>query len=287
VVEVLPVADVGVAMVSSAAQVLLGGEFSYTIAVTNRGPSVATGVRLEDTLPAALSVLNVTTTQGAWSTQNGVVLVELREMGPGGSAGVTLTVRADEVGWVTNAVRVQSLEADWALANNTAEAVMEVVPAVDVGVAMVASAAQVLLGGEFSYMIGVTNSGPSVATGLRLEDMLPAGLTFVDLVTTQGVGTNDNGIVRVELGKLGIHSSAVVTLTVRADQVGWVTNAVSVQSLEADWVLANNTAEAVVEVVSAKSTRWMVMANVSEVLPQDTVDRRSTQLDRKHADSQL
>ena len=50
------------------------------------------------------------------------------------------------------------------------------------------------------------------------------------------------------VGELGIGSSALVVLTLQANQLGWATNGVRVRMAEIDLNLTNNAAEAVIEV---------------------------------------
>jgi uncharacterized repeat protein (TIGR01451 family) len=266
--------DVGVGLSAAAAEVLMGGQIRYAIGVTNLGPSAATGVVVEDVLPAGVGFLTVETSQGAGTNENGVVRAALGDLGVGGTALVTLTVRADQLGLMTNRVRVRMVQVDLDLTNNEAEAVVKVLPAVDVGAGVVASAAEVLLGSEIRYEMAVTNAGPGLATGVRLEDVLPVGLGFVGVVSTRGTATNENGVVRVELGELGVRSSARVTLVVRAHQLGVVTNAVSVQAAETDVDLTNNEAQAVVEVVPAADVGLSVAASSAEVILGNEVQYR-------------
>jgi len=40
--------------------------------------------------------------------------------------------------------------------------------------------------------------------------------------------------VRVEVGELGVSSNTLVTLTLRAESLGWLTNTVSVAATEGD-----------------------------------------------------
>jgi uncharacterized repeat protein (TIGR01451 family) len=257
--------DVAVAVTASASEVLLGSTVEYAITVTNGGPSVATGVTVEDVLPVELSLVEVVTTQGTAMNENGVVRVELGELGRGSNAVVTLTLRADQLGLVTNSVTVQSVETEVDPTNNQAEAVVVIVPAADVGVAVVASAAKVILANELRYAVTVTNQGPSIATAVWLEDVLPGGVSFVRFEMSQGTGTVENGTVRVDLGELGVGSTALVTLTVQADQLGPVTNRVSVAAAEGDPQPTNNTAIAETMIKLPAEVGVAVAASASQV----------------------
>jgi uncharacterized repeat protein (TIGR01451 family) len=247
-VEVQPVADLGVRVEDPASPVLLGSEGVYELTVTNGGPNGATGVELTDVLPAGLSLVEFTTSQGTATNDAGVVRVALGELGVSSNAVVTLRLRAEVLGGITNLVGVRALEADVDLTNNEAESVVEVVPAADLGLSMTPGPAEALLGSELVYQLTVTNTGPSEATQVVLEDVLPAGLSWVEVTSSQGTATNDAGVVRVELGDLGVSSNAVVALTLRAEALGRVTNTVSLRATEGDPFGANNEASAAVSV---------------------------------------
>jgi uncharacterized repeat protein (TIGR01451 family) len=77
-------------------------------------------------------------------------------------------------------------------------------------------------GGSITYDIIVTNLGPNDATGVTLTDTLPAGTTFLSLVTDPGwscttPGVGSGGTVDCSLASLGVDASAAITLTVAVD----------------------------------------------------------------------
>ena len=77
-------------------------------------------------------------------------------------------------------------------------------------------------GGNITYDIVVFNNGPNTATGVTLTDTLPAGTTFLSLVTdpdwtctTPPVGSG--GTVDCSLASLAFEGAAAMTLTVTVD----------------------------------------------------------------------
>jgi uncharacterized repeat protein (TIGR01451 family) len=77
-------------------------------------------------------------------------------------------------------------------------------------------------GGSITYDIVVFNNGPDAATGVTLSDTLPAGTTFLSLVTdpdwscvTPPVGSG--GMVDCSLASLAFEGAAAMTLTVAVD----------------------------------------------------------------------
>jgi len=94
----------------------------------------------------------------------------------------------------------------------------------------------------------VTNVGPNGASGVVLSNALPGGLNLVSAAVTQGSVTEEDGMIRAELGELAAGSAATLTLELRADQLGLWTNAAIVSAAEFDPELTNNNARVVTEV---------------------------------------
>jgi uncharacterized repeat protein (TIGR01451 family) len=248
VVRVMPAADLAVSQQAGMEAALLGQPLTLVLTVANLGPSEATGARLEDALPAELNFVSVQTSQGNATNDNGIVRCELGTVAIGSNVTVTVQVVPSVVGLVTNTVDVSATETDLEPTNNTASVVVTVEPAVDLVLAQVATPDPVLLGGQLTYELVLTNAGPSRASGVRLEDVLPPTVNFVLVETSQGSGTNDNGTVRCELGNLASGSNAAVRIMVEATALGFLTNAATATGTEADPVATNNTVSVVSQV---------------------------------------
>jgi uncharacterized repeat protein (TIGR01451 family) len=91
------------------------------------------------------------------------------------------------------------------------------------------------------YTVLVTNAGPFDAPNVVLSDPLPSALIYQSATATQGsISTNAN-VVTANLGKILNTGSAIVTVTITANALGWVTNVFSVSSDYPDPAPANNT----------------------------------------------
>ena len=115
-------ADVSITKTDSADPVTVGTQFDYSIAVSNAGPETANEVTVEDTLPNEVEFVSATASQGLCTDQGAKkVNCELGNIASGGSATVTIRVRADRAGQATNTATVSaSSPNDPTPANNTA-----------------------------------------------------------------------------------------------------------------------------------------------------------------------
>lgn len=114
-----PVADLAVALGDSPDPVLAGDKLSYTATVTNAGSSSAPGVTLTETLPAGVTFVSATASQGSCSQASGVVTCNLGVLASGGSATATVVVTPTQAGQITASATVTSGARDPNTANNS------------------------------------------------------------------------------------------------------------------------------------------------------------------------
>ncbi|WP_426176313.1 DUF6701 domain-containing protein [Massilia sp. TWR1-2-2] len=118
----VPAADLAIAMTRTS-ELVLGQNATYTLAVSNGGPSVETGpVIVTDTLPAGLSFVGSSGT--GWScTSSGKVVTcsNSASLAAGGSLPtLTLTVSVDATGTQVNTASVEGKQFDYIMSNNSA-----------------------------------------------------------------------------------------------------------------------------------------------------------------------
>ena len=132
-VTVVAEADLGVAKTVSSLASQVGGALTYTIDVTNSGPSSASNVVITDTLPAGVTFVSGTGPSGeVLSEAGGVVTANVPTMAAGANGTMTITVNieAGAASSITNTVGVSSDTGDSNSTNDSATASTTVDPKV-------------------------------------------------------------------------------------------------------------------------------------------------------------
>ncbi len=247
-----PSADMQLSMTSAPNPATQGGQFDYTLTVTNAGPAPTTDVYVMDQLPGEVRLVQTAASQGVCSLEQQYVRCALGTLDGGRNATVTITVTAVRAGTVYNTASVMSREYDPYEGNNTATATTTVQTggtwAADLGVANSVDRSTADAGENLTYTITVTNSGPAVAVGTHLADQLPEGAEFMSATPSQGSCGSSNTDVICELGDMASAATATVTVVVRVTRPGTAVNVAYVTSQMLDENSGDNQAQATTEV---------------------------------------
>jgi uncharacterized delta-60 repeat protein/uncharacterized repeat protein (TIGR01451 family) len=117
----------------------------------------------------------------------------------------------------------------------------------DVGVSLVASPSPVIVSNNVTYVLAVTNFGPSTATNVIVNNTLPAGATLVS-ITGPGTLTTNGLMLTWSAGTLATNAGKTLTIVVRATSLGTLTDSASVGSDTSDVNPDNNSASVAVTV---------------------------------------
>lgn len=214
-----------------------GQELTYTLVVTNRGPSNVARVNVLDQFPANLRAIRYTsrvigTVTGATASGLGNIN-DVVDMNAGSSIVYTVNaqVTPDATGSVVNTATVTSLMNDPNPGDNTATDVDILSPRADLSITKTNGVTSVRPGDTLTYTITVRNAGPSDVTQARVVDVFPGSLrnvTYTRLAAgmiTTGSGSIDE---KVDLAAGG---TITYTVTGKLDEaaVDSVVNTASVQ----------------------------------------------------------
>ena len=235
-----PIADVAVLIDESSHPVAVGSNLTYTVTVTNRGPSDATAVLFTNVLPSGAALISTTMPGSACTNENGVVRCDLGHLPAGGAAVGTFVVHAASLGSLTNRAFAAGGRLDLVPSNNAAISITPVRTVVDVALTLVASSASLLVEQPLSYLLTVTNLGPINASNVRLRDVLPAGFMVTATTSTTGACLVEAGVLRCDLGILAPGAGAVVEISGTPTLAGVATNTASVLADEVDFSGADN-----------------------------------------------
>lgn len=238
---------------------LPGGSTTYTITVTNNGPSYSTNVNITDTAPDG-------TTIGAWSCSPAVLCPNASGTGdidetvavmvPGETLTYTvpLTISPtfgddqEQFDMLVNGAAVTGDGEDPIQTNNSATDANERASA-DISVTKTDGDATYTPGGSTTYTITVENAGPHDAINAVVTDTAPADGTISSWTCTASGGAacpnvSGSGDILEYLSQLPAGGALIYTLdmTVSSDASGTLTNTATVDSHTVDPDEDNNSA---------------------------------------------
>ncbi|MGG5258682.1 CARDB domain-containing protein [Phycicoccus avicenniae] len=212
-----PSADLAITKTMSPNAPVPGQRVTFTLTVTNAGPSAATGVTVADQLNTALTAVATTTTAGTCTVSTGNALsCAVGTVLPGGSVTVTAsgTLGPAYTGPLSNTSTVSSPTGDPNTVNNSATVTGQTAPTVDLVVGKTMSPTNPVPGQQVSFTVTVRNEGPSTAQGVTVSDALNGAITGATATSATGtctVGTDN--VVGCSLGALAPNATATVTIT--------------------------------------------------------------------------
>ena len=113
-------------------------------------------------------------------------------------------------------------------------------PPADLAVTQLDSPDPVNAGGKLTYTISAANNGPNSVTDARVFDRLPAGVSFVSAIASQGSCVQSNGLVTCTIGALGGGGSVTIKIVVTPPFEAILTNTAAIVSSGADPNVTNN-----------------------------------------------
>lgn len=250
-------ADLSLTKTVSPGPYIAGTNLTYTLTVTNGGPSAAVNVRLSDQLPAGLSIVSVTS---AGNTCNpgapGVTptVCALNGLAVGASEITTIVALinpAVPAGTIlSNNASVSSDTADLNNANNFGTTNSTVSASADLRIVKSDVPDPVVAGADLSYVMTITNLGPSWARDVVMSDTLPTQVTFVSATIAGGAGVcvplaGAPTVVQCTLGDLANGATRDITIQTKVaasvPNGSLIDNSATVASTTPDPVVGNNT----------------------------------------------
>ncbi|WP_350288344.1 gliding motility-associated C-terminal domain-containing protein [uncultured Croceitalea sp.] len=179
----------------------IGGQIAFTVTVTNEGPSDATNIVVTDLLESGYEFINAIPSIGVYEPLNGSWTIGDLANGTTETIIMNATVLAN--GTYTNTAELTDLneiDSDSEVANNDdteddQETIRpEPVLVSDIALNKTVDIPNPFVGDEVIFTISLTNNGPSDASGVSVQDLLPSGYTYVSNNGTAGLYNNSTGL---------------------------------------------------------------------------------------------
>ncbi|WP_229052362.1 isopeptide-forming domain-containing fimbrial protein [Aeromicrobium sp. Leaf350] len=240
---VTPAGSVDLSVVKShTGRVRVGSDLTFTFAVRNDGPSTATGVRLQDVLPAGLTLVPGSVSGLGWTCDDDTVDCTLDDpLAPQTDAAVvsmTVVVEPGAYPSIDNTATVGSTEPDRDTDDNS-DTDTVAVPALSDLTLVKELQGTLQVGAQATYLLSVSNAGPTADPGpITVVDALPAGLSYV---AAEGSGwdceaDDDEVVVCLSDDPLAVGASTTIELTVAVGPQAYptATNSATVSSPSED-----------------------------------------------------
>ncbi len=251
-------ADLSITKVDSPDPVTAGGLLTYSITVTNNGPSQATDVVVSDSLPAGVTYISNT---GGCTFANPTLTCNLGDMAPGASIPFDVVVRvsasliANGTNTLSNTATVSATEFDPDMSDNSATADTIVIEEADLRVTKDCKPDRQgtpwYAGDTATCTIVIENLGPSTAQSVALLDAIVSSGTFNIVSATSTLGVCNfpanpqigGGDVSCNIGNLSAGAIATIKVVLSADEGQDINDTATVSSITPDPVPGNNVAQ--------------------------------------------
>jgi uncharacterized repeat protein (TIGR01451 family) len=188
----------------------VGDTVTFTLTLTDRGPGTATGVTVNDLLPAGLNFVSAGPSQGTYDKTSGVWTVGTVDPSTPAFLQIQATVASPQQQINTAAIG-HSDQFDPNPGNNEAAAVVTPQQA-DLVLGKQVSNPTPDVGDTITFTVTVTNDGPDLATGVTVQDLLPAQVNYQSSLASEGSYNPTTNTWT--LGAVGVGATQTLTITV-------------------------------------------------------------------------
>ncbi len=239
--------DLEISLVSNATVCQVADLVELAVSVSNIGSDSASGVYVNLTFPASLTLLSDT----SGGSYNGNVWT-IGDLSTGQTANFTMVCRVMQAGNITVSSNVTSSELDLDISNNFDSVNITSVAVSDLQVTSTVNCTEAGVGENIGFTIDVFNNGPCDATDVQVAAFLDPRLVMISNVTLSGYYDADYGIWHA--GNLTSGSGASLFITCQAIVDGNITLTSTVSSNENDSDDSNNADSASVTVQDSSGT---------------------------------
>jgi uncharacterized repeat protein (TIGR01451 family) len=220
----VPVADLELEKVARSLTAVMGSTQVFTVTVTNKGPSQATGVKVKDLLESGYQFVGATASQETYDPESGEWTVGVLALNQSATLRLTSTVKT--TGTYNNYAQViasNEPDPDSKVNDNSttqdddASVTVGAVPGADLSLIKQTSKSAPYVGESVVFTVTVTNAGPNPATGVTVKDFLNSGYTFV---SSNQPGSYDAQTGMWDVGTLQVSEIRQLAVTAQVKPTG-------------------------------------------------------------------
>ncbi|MEX2026366.1 MAG: DUF11 domain-containing protein, partial [Pirellulaceae bacterium] len=212
-------------------------QVTFTIIVANAGPDNATGVIVNDDLPAGMTFVSAVTTQGTYDETTGLWTVGTVNGGADATLTLAATVTTSDPKINTAEIAAaDQADIDSTPDNNQSEEddqqSVTLTPTIaDISVTKAADNLTPDRDDVVTFTIVAANGGPDAATDIVITDLLPAGLSLGSAVAPAGTSYNQT-TGEWTIDSLASAADVTLTLTATATTSGAKVNSATLTTLD-------------------------------------------------------
>jgi uncharacterized repeat protein (TIGR01451 family) len=268
-----PVADLGLALSVSSMTPAVGEIVTFTLTITNHGPSTATAVTVRELGASGYdntaSLGSVTQGSLVYFVDDGVSNLTWSVGALASGASATLTRPLDVLAagiYEKRFVRNTSLPSDPVAVNDFVSLTPTPLIGADLALVLTSSSPTPTVGDVITFTLTITNNGPAAATGVIVSELSASGYQNVAPVSTMSQGSYHSSTGLWAVGTLASGASATLTRHVKVRLLGSHTKTFTLSASSAtDPLGANNEASLTPTVL--KVTDIALSLSVSTMTP--------------------
>ncbi|MCG3158533.1 MAG: hypothetical protein DKINENOH_05177 [bacterium] len=226
-----PVADLSLVKTVNNPTATVGSTVTFTIAVTNNGPSTATNVSVGDVIPSGFTYVTGSIAGGTSRSAAGAPTLTwtIASLANGATTNLSFQAVVNATGNYTNVAEVTASDQidpdsqpdptpdnDPPTQDDEGAATVTPTAVADLSLVKSVNNPTANVGSTVTFTIAVTNNGPSTATNVSIGDVIPSGFTYVTGSIAGGTSRSDASAPTLSWTIASLASGATTNLTFQA-----------------------------------------------------------------------
>ncbi|WP_125721027.1 PKD domain-containing protein [Flavobacterium ustbae] len=224
---VLNSADLELAKTVTPASAAAGQQVDFTINVVNIGPGNATGVNVQDIVPAGYTLVPGSVSNGGtYQAANSSINWENLVLSSGANLNLSFSAVVNPIGSYLNTAQITAsdLPDPDSTPNNSIPTeddqddaeITFIGPSADLSLVknVVAGNTSPIAGSQVSFELIIKNDGPDNAAGVQVADLLPSGFQYINYSSSAGLYDSASGIWSVGTVDAGVSESLILDVKV-------------------------------------------------------------------------